>query len=169
MTITDKEKEELEGIYHSFLIDNRIQRMRDIPMHRGSNCYIHSFKVAKLAIKKAMRHKSIDLKTLLLGCLLHDYYLYDWRVDASKKAHHCSTHPEVSINNAIKDFNIDDKVQEIIRRHMWPFNFKLFPNTKEARILMNADKTIFWKEVFVSKKYKIKHEEKDENFISSLF
>ena len=170
MELTDQERKQLEEIYNVLHDDSRVQKMKEIPMHRGSNCYIHSFKVAKLAIKRALRHKKqIDLKTLLLGCLLHDYYLYDWRVEKDKKAHHCSSHPETSIENAKRDFHIDEKTQDIIRRHMWPFNFKLVPNTTEARILTLADKTIFWREVLVTRKYKIRHKEKDEKFISSLF
>ena len=81
MKIDDKKKQELEDVYQSFLHDERILRMKDIQMHRGSNCYIHSFKVAKLAIKRALRHNKGDLYVILLGAILHDYYLYDWRKD----------------------------------------------------------------------------------------
>lgn len=169
MEITLEEKNELEAIYKSFFGDERIKRMQSIPMHRGSNCYIHSFKVAKLAVKRALRHKSIDLKTLLLGAILHDYYLYDWRTEKDKKMSHCASHPKVSIANAVKDFDIPTSVQNIIRTHMWPFNLDEFPNTKEGRILTLADKSVFWREVFTSKKHKIKNNERYLNELSSLF
>ncbi len=169
MNINNKEKLELEEIYSSLFKDERILKMQTIPMHRGSNCYIHSFKVAKLAVKRGLRHKNVNLKTLLLGSILHDYYLYDWRIEKDKRMSHCKKHPEVSINNASRDFNIEDDVKDIIRRHMWPFNITLFPDTKEARILTLADKSIFWKEVFTSKKHKQKNNELYLLKLSKLF
>lgn len=170
MEISLIEKEELEKIYQSFLHNEKILRMKDIPMHRGSNCYIHSFKVTKLAIKRALKKKkAVDLKTLLLGSIFHDYYLYDWRIETDKKMSHCKNHPDVSIENAIRDFDIPKDVQEIIRRHMWPFNLDLVPNTIEARLLTFADKTIYWKEVLVSRKRKIIENDKYLKEISTLF
>ena len=100
MKLSDEEKRELEEIYQAFLHDEKILRMKEISMHRGSNCYIHSFKVAKTAIKRALRHNKGDLKTILLGAILHDYYLYDWRNDRSKMEHHLSAHPHIAAENA---------------------------------------------------------------------
>lgn len=169
MKIDSSFKSELEAIYQSFLKDERILKMKDIPMHRGSNCYVHSFRVAKLAIKRALKKDNVDLKTLLIGAILHDYYLYDWRIEKDKKLMHVKKHPDVSIKNAVKDFNISKDSQEIIRRHMWPFNIDLFPNTIEARILTLADKTIYWKEELVSKKHKQKNSDKYYQEIEKLF
>ena len=47
MKITPEEKKHLEELYQKFLNDEKIKRMMQVPMHRGSNCYLHSFKVAK--------------------------------------------------------------------------------------------------------------------------
>ena len=93
MKISEEKKQELESIYQAFLHDERIVKMKDIQMHRGSNCYIHSFKVAKLAIKRALRHKRGDLYVILVGSILHDYYLYDWRNERDKMKSHLSSHP----------------------------------------------------------------------------
>ena len=65
MKVSFQEKQELEDIYHSFKENEKIQRMKQVPMHRGSNCFLHSFKVAKLAIKRALRNKKVDLKLVL--------------------------------------------------------------------------------------------------------
>ena len=40
MKITAEQKEYLENIYQKFLNDKKVLRMKEIPMHRGSNCYI---------------------------------------------------------------------------------------------------------------------------------
>ena len=118
MKLTKEEKDRLEEIYQYFLNDQRVMRMKAVPMHRGSNCYEHSFKVAKKAIKHGLRRinkEKIDLEVILVGAILHDYYLYDWRSDRSKRKRHCHNHPDIAVANAVKDFAISKKVQFPIR------------------------------------------------------
>ena len=169
MEISEERKKELEDIYQSFLHDEKILKMKEISMHRGSNCYFHSFKVAKLAIKRALRHKKCNLEVILLGSILHDYYLYDWRVDRSKMKHHLSSHPHVAAENAARDFGIHESIKKAIETHMWPVNITKFPDTKEARIISLADKTVCLKEALCSKKYKKKREQKYLKQIETLF
>lgn len=169
MEINERLKNDLESIYQAFLHDERILKMKDIQMHRGSNCYIHSFKVAKLAIKRALRHKKGNLFTILLAAILHDYYLYDWREDHSKMKHHLGNHPYVAAQNAERDFGIHAPVKKAIESHMWPVNIDEFPQTKEARIISNADKTIYLREIICSRRYKAKREQKYLNQIARLF
>ena len=169
MKLTKEEKEQLEQLYQSLLNHELVKRMIDIPMHRGSNCYYHSFKVTKLAIKRGLRHKNVNLHTILLAGIFHDYYLYDWRKDKTKRKHHGSHHPYLAAKLAKEDFSIDESVQKVIKSHMWPINIKEFPRTKEARILTLADKAIATKEALTSKRYKSKRKEKYENYIKTLF
>ena len=169
MEISEERKQELEEIYQYFLKHEKILKMKEISMHRGSNCYIHSFKVAKLAIKRALRHKKGDLYVILVGSILHDYYLYDWRVERDKMKSHMSTHPYTAAKNAVRDFNIPEKIVKVIQSHMWPVNISEFPKTKEARIVSNADKAIYFKEICCSKRYKAKKETKYLNQIAHLF
>lgn len=169
MVLTEEQKKELEDIYQSFLHDERILKMKEIPMHRGSNCYIHSFKVTKLAIKRALRNNKGDLYVILIGSILHDYYLYDWRNDTEKMKHHLSKHPHIAAENAVRDFGIHEPIKRAIETHMWPVNFQDFPESKEARIISNADKAIYIREIICSKKYKAKREEKYYKQIETLF
>ena len=169
MKLTEEQKEKLESIYQSFLNNEKILRMKDISMHRGSNCYEHCFKVAKKAIKKSLRRKDVNLEVVLLGAILHDYYLYDWRKDRSKLKKHGKNHPDIAIENAIKDFDISNDVKKVIKTHMWPINIKEYPNTKEARIVSLADKAVTIGESLTSKKYKQNKREKYLSYISRLF
>ena len=171
MKIKEEQKARLEDLYQSFLHDERILRMKEISMHRGSNCYEHSFKVAKKAIKRALRHKegSVNLEVIMLGAILHDYYLYDWRKDRAKLKKHGQNHPGIAIKNAIRDFNISEEVVNVIKSHMWPINIKTFPNTKEARIVSLADKAVTIGESLSSKNYKKKKRETYLLNISHLF
>lgn len=167
--ITEERKKQLEEIYLTLLNDEKIQKMKLVPMHRGSNCYFHSFKVAKKAIKHALRYKKANLEVVLFGAILHDYYLYDWRVESEKKRHHLSRHPYIAAEYAKRDFGISDRVAKIIKSHMWPVNFKEFPNTLEAHILSISDKLVATLEAITSKRYKKSREEKYLKYISTLF
>ena len=139
-------------------------------MHRGSNTYVHCFKVAKIAIKRALRRKRrLNLEAVLIASILHDYYLYDWRIDKSKKKHHAKNHPFIASENAKRDFDIEEFASKIIEEHMWPINFKSFPDTTEARIVNNADNSIAFLEVLTSIKYKSKRMDKYYNSIQKLF
>lgn len=171
MKISDQQKEKLETIYQTFLHDEKILKMKEIQMHRGSNCYEHSFKVAKLAMKRALRsqRKNIDLETLLIGAILHDYYLYDWRKDRSKLKGHAKKHEMIASENASRDYDVSPAIKKVIETHMWPFNFKNFPNTVEARIVNNADTYIAFIEALTSRKHKEKRREHYISYISHLF
>ena len=169
MKISDSEKRELESLYSSFFNNEKIRRLMDVPMHRGSNTFIHSFKVAKLAVKRGLRHKSVDLKKILVASVLHDYYLYDWRSDRSKLKGHGKNHPYIAAKNAADDFDIDKDIVKIIKSHMWPINFKEFPNSKEARIVNLADDHIALKEGLCSVSFKAKRRQKYMDDISHLF
>ena len=114
MKLTKEEKERLEAIYQEFLNDERIKRMKEVPMHFGSNCYLHSFKVAKKAIKHALRFRKVNLETVLVSAILHDYYLYDWRKDKTLKKHHGTRHPVIASEQALRDFGISPEIQKSI-------------------------------------------------------
>lgn len=169
MKITETERRELEEIYSFFFNDEKIQKMKDIPMHRGSNTFNHSFLVAKVAIKRGLRHRRVNLKSILIGSILHDYYLYDWRKDRNKLKRHGKNHPYIAAKNAKADFDVTKEVQKIIQAHMWPINFREFPRTKEARIVSLADDHIALKEALTSKRYKKRRHEKIAKNIQKLF
>ncbi len=169
MKISVTEKEELENIYQSYLNNPLVIKMKEIPMHRGSNCYIHSFKVAKECIRRASNKASYNLKDLLIAAVFHDYYLYDWREDHSKRKKHGRRHPLIAASNAKRDFNISESIQEIIKSHMWPLTPHLFPKTKEAKMLNYIDDVIATREILTSSRCKKKQEQKYIERISRLF
>lgn len=171
MKISQEKKDQLEAIYQSFLHDEKILRMKNIKMHRGSNTYEHCFKVAKLAVKRALRsfRKNTDLEVVLVGAILHDYYLYDWREDRSKLKGHSKRHQYIASENASKDFDVSPKVKKVIEAHMWPLNIKEYPKSYEAKIVSLSDKAITIREVLTTVKHKEKRREKYLSMISHLF
>ena len=167
--ISESEKARLESLYQSLLKDERILKMKKYRIHRGSNCYYHTFKVTKKAMNRALHKKNVNMENLLYACVLHDYYLYSRKGDPGRKKGHVKKHPVIAKENAIKDFHINDEVAFAIETHMWPLNFSKFPKTKEARLLSHYDTWVATIEFLVSKKYKEKHQAKDEEYISKLF
>lgn len=165
----EDKKKHLEDLYQNLLKDEHVLKMKEVPMHRGSNCYMHSFKVAKIAVRKALKRKNVDPEVVLYASILHDYYLYDWRKDRSKRKKHGSRHPYIAAEQAKRDFDISEKTQEVIRSHMWPINIKEFPKTKEAKILSISDKIVATKEALCCKKHKKKRWERYEKHIAHLF
>lgn len=170
MKLTDERKESLEKTYQHYLHHEAILKMKEIPAHIGSNVYIHTFKVVKAVMKKAVKsHKNLDLENLLVAAIFHDYYLYDWRKTKERPHPHGKYHPGIAANNAKRDFNISEESQRMIKTHMWPFNFFSPPKGKEARILCNVDTWVALKECFVSRKRKQKKEQEYLKYISTLF
>ena len=170
MKLTDERKQALEQTYQYFLHNEAILKMKEIHTHVGSNCYIHTFKVTKAVMKKAIKsNQDLDLENLLIACIFHDYYLYDWRKTEDRPHPHGKYHPHIAAENAKRDFNISDEAQRMIKTHMWPFNFFNPPKGKEARLLCNIDTWVALKEDFVSKKRKKKLEQKYLDSLSTLF
>lgn len=170
--LTKEQKNELEEIYQFYLNNENVKRMSEIQMHRGSSCYIHSFRVAKLCVKKAARYQRYtfeDLKNVLVASILHDYYLYDWREHHELRKKHGRKHPLVACANAIRDFNIPTEVQDIIKSHMWPLTPKLYPKTKEAKLVNRMDNHIATREGLTFRAFKKRRHEKYLKMISHLF
>ena len=170
MNLTNERKEALEKTYQYYLHNEAVLKMKEIPAHIGSNCYIHTFKVVKQVMKKAVKsRKDLDLENLLVAAIFHDYYLYDWRTTKDRPHPHGKYHPGIAAENAKRDFNISEEAQRLIKSHMWPFNFFTPPKGKEAWLLCNVDTWVALVECLVSRKKKAKREKEYLDYISTLF
>jgi len=170
MNLTNERKQKLADTYHHYLHDERILKMKEVPAHRGSNTYVHTFKLVKEVMRKAVKsRKELDLENLLVATIFHDYYLYDWRKVKDRPHPHGKYHPHIAATNAKRDFDISDKAAEMIETHMWPFNLFHIPKGKEARLLCNVDTWVAFKECLTSKKYKKKTEAKLLSYLETLF
>lgn len=80
----------------------------------------------------------VNMDALVIGALLHDYFLYDWH-DGKGRHFHGFTHPECAFRNAEKDYTLSPRVKNIIIRHMFPLTI-IPPTCTEAWIVCIADK-----------------------------
>ena len=61
---------------------------------------------------------------------------------------HGYTHPAKACENAVTYFDVNEDVQEVIRRHMWPLTLRSFPKSREAILVCMADKLCAIRETF---------------------
>lgn len=111
--------------------------------HHDESVYDHSLKVAYKAYEIAYNN-NLDWVSTIRGALLHDFFLYKFKKTFSLKLitdsiKHALAHPIIALENAKKYFDINEKEEDIIKSHMFPFGL---PKSKEAWIVSYVDKYI---------------------------
>lgn len=123
-----------------YLASSAVQQMASYTQHGTVSTLGHCLSVAKMALwlSRALR-LGADTNTLLVGALLHDFYLYDWHGSGWR---HSYCHPETARRNAVRHFHASSGVQHVIRCHMWPLGITNVPRTREAILVNVADKCV---------------------------
>lgn len=118
-----------------------MQAERNFMQHGTTDCFTHSICVAYMALRvtQALHIRNVDKKSLVRGCLLHDFFLYDWHDKHSACKLHTLMHPIIALHNAEQEFELNKIERDIIRKHMFPLCFPL-PKYKESYIISIADK-----------------------------
>ena len=128
--------------------DPKIRLLEQFPQHDGNTTFQHCHNVAVYSYYLEMRLQwEIDAESLVMGAMLHDYYLYDARNSDLSDYQHGISHPKVAVKNASKYFELTPKVENIIRSHMWPLPFSERPRSKEAVLVNMADKYCAYQEM----------------------
>ncbi len=119
---------------------SRFSQTREFIQHGNVSVFVHCICVAYLSCS-IMRFFNIkaNLGALILGALLHDYFLYDWHDGELCRKIHGFTHPFKACANAKHDLFIGPVEENIIKRHMFPL-VPIPPRYREAWIVCLADK-----------------------------
>lgn len=135
--------------YLTPLLDHpAIQRMGEFIQHGHTTCLEHSLTVTYYSYAFAIHFNlNVDCESLLRGALLHDFFLYDWHIKGSHNGLHGFRHPNISLKNAKKYFDLTPIECDIISHHMWPLTFS-HPRSKEAYIVTLMDKWCSLRETF---------------------
>lgn len=121
---------------------------RQFIQHGDVSVYEHCINVAFLSLYLARRfHLSVDRRSLIRGALLHDYFLYDWHEDDPSHRLHGFHHARRALENACRDFPLNEKEKDIIVKHMFPLNLRP-PRYKESMLVCAADKCCALLETF---------------------
>ena len=128
---------------NKLLEDPRIVKLCTFPQHHGSNTLQHCIAVAKRSFDLAEKFGwDIDERELARGAMLHDYYQYNIKEEGLTAYGHGTSHPQIAMQKADKDFHLTEKEKNIIRGHMWPLTLAHPPKSKEAVLVSLADKEI---------------------------
>lgn len=129
--------------------------------HHDDSIFAHNLQVAWQSYKIGKVFRA-NIRDLVRGALLHDFFLYDWRTEkpASGKLH-AFEHPVESYNNAIHYFGTLTPVEkDIIVKHMWPLTI-IPPRYVESFIVCMVDKIVATKEF--SNEFRMKNNSEKEN------
>ncbi len=108
--------------------------------HGAVSTYQHSVSVALCSMRLALRlGLEVDMRSMVRGALLHDYFLYDWHDPSRTPRFHGYTHPKTALLNAERDFCLNNIERDIIKKHMFPLT-PIPPRYIESFIVMVADK-----------------------------
>lgn len=110
--------------------------------HGNMSVQEHCINVAKMSLM--IRDKlgiQCNIRDLVRGALLHDYFLYDWHKTDTIETHrlHGFFHPGRALRNAKKEYRLTKRQADIIKKHMWPLTV-VPPMCREAWIVTTADK-----------------------------
>lgn len=126
----------------------KVREMKNYVQHGNVSTYEHCENVTELS-RRIDRKLSLhsDLNVLLVGAMLHDFYLYDWHSrDCGEHRLHGFRHAKRARENAQKYFDIDERTGRVIARHMWPLNPFRLPRSREEWIVCVADKCVSLRE-----------------------
>lgn len=176
MAISETDAKDIKEILQSLATDPRVLRMDMVKQHRTTTTYQHVLNVAVTCyVLNKILHANSDVNDLLTGAILHDYFLYDWRNNDKGVTgfQHSYKHPSIALRNAEKDFEIDDKVKNIIESHMWPYTPFKIPKCREAWLVVLADKICAIEELMGSGQYqtiKLMDKKKEKlDFVEYMF
>ena len=118
--------------------------------HSDITVYRHSIRVAQKAYAIATKWGiACDLRALIRGALLHDYYLYDWHDPNKGFRWHGFKHHRFALRNAERDFFLTKRERDIIHSHMFPLTFWAVPHCREAWLVTLADKLVATDETLI--------------------
>ncbi|MBQ6282063.1 MAG: phosphohydrolase [Bacilli bacterium] len=136
---------EFETIINDIINNKTVLEMKKYRQHFSTDCFNHCYDVAYNCYKAAKKLK-LDYVSITRAAMLHDLFLYDWRIKGDRKGLHAFTHGKCACDNASKLFDLNEKEMDMIKKHMWPLTI-IPPKSIEGFILTGMDKYCASKEM----------------------
>ncbi|MDR1687412.1 MAG: hypothetical protein LBS21_02215 [Clostridiales bacterium] len=115
-----------------------VQKLADFSQHLNTSRLKHCLNVSYYSYRVCKKF-GWNYKAAARAGLLHDFYLYDWRVEKRPEGHHAKAHPQVALKNAREITNLNAIEEDAIVKHMWPITIA-FPRYKESYVVSFTDK-----------------------------
>ena len=151
--MSSKNDNEFQNIIENLVSNNTVQQMKNYKQHYDTSCFEHCYCAAYYCyiICKKLH---LDYKSATRAAMLHDLFLYDWRIKGNRTGLHAFTHGKLACKNACELFDLNEKEKDIIIKHMWPVTIA-FPKSLEGFILTFVDKYCALEESFEVIKYRL--------------
>lgn len=136
------EDDEYNYLIEDIINNNKFNELSNIA-HHGETRLDHSLRVSYYSYKISKVLK-LDYKETARAALLHDFYLdrtKDYKNVKDKVKLFSIGHPKDAVENASKLFYLSEKQKDIIRTHMFPFDFKI-PKYLESWVVNLVDTSV---------------------------
>lgn len=144
--LSDNDKE-FQMIIKELINNKTVKEMKNYKQHYETTCFDHCYTAAYYCFLICKKYH-LDYKSATRAAMLHDLFLYDWRVrQPDRKGLHAFTHGKIACENACQLFDLNEKEKDIIIKHMWPVTIQ-FPKSIEGFILTLVDKYCALSETF---------------------
>ena len=148
-----RSEKEFVLLVRDILRSEEFRRMKGHRHHVRGTVYDHSVKVAYLCYRHHKRFgMKCDLRELVRGALLHDYFLYDLHGGARTHRLHWFKHPGCALRNAEKKYPTLTAMQrDMIKHHMFPLTL-MPPATAGGWLVCLYDKVAAFSDRFGGEK-----------------
>ena len=150
-----KYSEEFTFIVKDIVEHSEFQKLKNI-VHHGNGLFYHSVSVGYYSYRaaKALR---MDYVSIARGAILHDFYTEAWQTTKKDstgiqriKDMHGFSHPKTALVNAKKYFDIDEKQEDMIVKHMFPLTL-IPPVHLGSWIVTLVDKMVATQELAIAR------------------
>ena len=131
--------EEFSTLTEDILNNKEFKKVKYIE-HHGSTRYEHLMRVSYNSYRVA-KFLHFRYKEVARAALLHDFFYSDELRTQKEKFISTFTHPKLALENSMKNFELNDLEQNIIKSHMFPIAFYL-PRYKESILVSIVDKLV---------------------------
>lgn len=123
-------------------INNRkFKKLINEKHHYVTNRYSHNLEVSYRTYK-VCKYLKLDYKSATRAALVHDFFFDD---EFNNKISKLTKHPQVAFVNASKLYHLNEKEQNIIKSHMFPFGGSI-PKCRESVVVDLIDDYVSIKE-----------------------
>lgn len=145
---------EFKSIIEDIANHPEVLKLKNFEQHAHKSTYFHCAHVSFITYV-ICKKLNLDYISATRAAMLHDLYYYDWHSNEPGHRLHGFTHPKVALKNAQELFDLNEKEQDIILKHMWPLTLSL-PKYKESYVVTLADKYCTSQEVILGIKAKVR-------------